>query len=59
MQAPCHCENVLPSYEQTKDVTASERHASEYEVDNTHINSVHSWTLVLGKTCVPQVNATE
>ena len=40
---------MLPSYEQTTDVTASERHASEYEVDNTHINSVHSWTSLLGK----------
>ena len=49
MQAPCHCENLLPSCEQTKDATASERHASEYEVENTHINSVHSCTSVLGK----------
>ena len=49
MWTPCHHENMLPSYEQTKDVNDCERHASEYEVDNTHINSVHSWTLVLGK----------
>ena len=36
MQAPYHHENLSPSYEQTKDVTASERHTSGYEVSSIY-----------------------
>ena len=36
MGAPCHYENVLLSYEQTKGVTASERHTSGYEVSSIY-----------------------